>query len=103
MWEPQMNTDEHRSNSKKRFLYLYLSVFICGSISSPSYAQTTKPGDLSARPNQVRGDEITPLQQESVRKGLAWLSQHQARDGGYGAMNGPTSHAGITALAGLAF
>jgi hypothetical protein len=71
--------------------------------ASCAHAQSTKPGDLAARPNQVRGDEITPQQQEAVRKGLAWLAAHQNRDGGYGAMNGPTSHSGITALAGLAF
>src|SRR5687767_15115702 len=70
---------------------------------TPTAAQTTKPTDLAATPNQVTGDEITPAQQESVRRGLAWLATHQNRDGGYGAMNGPVSHAGITALAGLAF
>jgi hypothetical protein len=57
----------------------------------------------STRSSSVRGDEITPSQQESVRKGLSWLAAHQARDGGFGAMNGTTSHAAITALAGLAF
>ena len=40
-----------------------------------------KPDKLAARPAQVRGDEITPKQQESVRKGLAWLAAHQQRDG----------------------
>ncbi|HEX8522030.1 MAG TPA: prenyltransferase/squalene oxidase repeat-containing protein [Tepidisphaeraceae bacterium] len=69
----------------------------------PSVAQTSKPSDLAARPNQVRGDEITAAQQECVKRGLEWLAAHQNRDGGYGAMNGPNSHAAITALAGLAF
>ena len=61
---------------------------------------------LSAKANVVRGDEITPAQRESVAKGLDWLASQQADDGGYGgspyATEG-TRHAGITALAGLAF
>jgi len=52
---------------------------------------------LAAVPNQVTGDEITPEQQQCVEKGLAWLAGRQATDGGY------NNHAGITALAGLAF
>src|SRR5688572_6727516 len=36
---------------------------------------------LAQNPNQVRGDEITPQQQEAVKKGLAWLAAHQQRDG----------------------
>jgi hypothetical protein len=65
---------------------------------------SAKPkSELAERPNQVRGDEITPEQQESVRKGLKWLADHQGRDGSYGAGSGSTKHAGITALAGIAF
>ncbi|HEV2296423.1 MAG TPA: prenyltransferase/squalene oxidase repeat-containing protein [Tepidisphaeraceae bacterium] len=59
-----------------------------------------KPGEQL---NQVRGDEITPAQEVAVAKGLAWLAQAQGRDGSYGSGNGSTKHAGITALAGLAF
>jgi hypothetical protein len=48
-------------------------------------------------PNQVTGDEITDAQRAAVDKGLAWLAGHQGPDGNF------DDHAGITALAGLAF
>src|SRR6476619_1325548 len=61
-------------------------------------------GGLAATPNQVRGDEITPSQQQAVEKGLAWLAAKQSRDGSYGGQaGGYGAHTGITALAGLAF
>ncbi|MDB5171976.1 MAG: hypothetical protein JWM97_2725 [Phycisphaerales bacterium] len=60
--------------------------------------------DLADRPNQVRGDEITPAQQVSVEKGLAWMAKKQSGDGSFNTgMQGYSNHAGITALAGLAF
>ena len=60
--------------------------------------------DVAARPNQVRGDEITPAQKEAVAKGLAWLASRQANDGSFGAgAGGYGAHVGITALGGLAF
>jgi len=63
-----------------------------------------KPNDkTAAQLNQVRGDEITPAQEASVAKGLAWLAQAQGRDGSFGQGGGSGKHAGITALAGLAF
>ena len=71
--------------------------------SAPRRAGGADKSELAAQPNQVRGDEITPEQQESVRKGLKWLADHQGRDGSYGAGGGSAKHAGITALAGLAF
>src|SRR4051794_7140033 len=67
-----------------------------------SFGAEPKSG-LAAQPNQVRGDEINAAQQESVRKGLAWLAAHQQKDGAFGAGGGSTKHAGITALAGIAF
>jgi len=67
------------------------------------FAAAPKADKLAAQPNQVRGDEITPRQQEAVRKGLVWLAGHQQRDGSYGAGGSSGKHAGITALAGLAF
>ena len=79
------------------------SVVIGGSTLRVRAAETVKKPDLAERPNQVRGDEITPQQQEAVRKGLAWLAAHQQPDGSYGAGGGSGKHAGITALAGLAF
>jgi hypothetical protein len=66
-----------------------------------TFGQTTEP-KIAAQPNQVRGDEITPAQRVAVEKGLNWLATHQAKDGGFSA-GAVGSHAGITALAGLAF
>ena len=63
------------------------------------------PAGVADAPSQVRGDEITPAQQEAVRKGLEWLAVRQKQgDGNYGTgIAGYSNHAGITALAGLAF
>ena len=59
---------------------------------------------FAQRPNQVRGDEITPQQQAAVEKGLEYLASHQAANGSFGSSYGESDgHAGITALAGLAF
>ncbi len=63
-------------------------------------AAAAKPKDA---PAAVRGDEITAGQEASVAKGLAWLARAQGRDGAYGQGGGSNKHAGITALAGLAF
>jgi len=60
-------------------------------------------GDEAAlRANRVIGNEITEGQRAAVERGLSNLASRQRRDGsfaGYGAQG----HAGITALAGLAF
>ncbi len=59
-----------------------------------------------SKPSSVRGDEITPAQKQTVAKGLEWLAEQQGEDGGYGGSpysGQDTHHAGITALAGLAF
>ena len=61
-----------------------------------------RPDGLAARPNQVRGDEITPAQQRAVENGLAYLASRHQKDGSFGGY-GSGGHAGITALAGLAF
>jgi prenyltransferase beta subunit len=55
---------------------------------------------LSLHPNSVRGDEITPAQKRAVDRGLAWLARQLPPGGGAA---GYSNHAGITALAGLAF
>src|SRR5687768_16833141 len=64
-----------------------------------------KKGGLAAEPNKVRGDEITPAQKAAVEKGLDWLARRQNEAGGFGGagFGGYSNHAGITALAGLAF
>src|SRR4051794_12166502 len=69
------------------------------SAPSPSPSDQTK---LADRPNQVRGDEITPDQKGAVDRGLEWLAAHQKPDGSFTG-DGMSPHAGITALAGLAF
>jgi len=87
----------------------------CGTIIPLSRAETLAPTNnptpaststLAPQPNAVRGDEITPAQKETVTRGLNWLADQQAEDGGYGGSpySGQDSHhSGITALAGLAF
>ncbi len=80
-------------------------------IAPAAMAQDQPKGDddanaagLAQQPNKVRGDEITPEQKQKVEKGLEWLAKRQAGDGSFNTgMNGYSNHAGITALAGLAF
>src|SRR5690348_9844363 len=57
---------------------------------------------LSATPNAVRGDELNERQKVSVERGLSWLAARQAQDAAF-TQHGYSNHAGITALAGLAF
>jgi prenyltransferase beta subunit len=58
---------------------------------------------IAAQPNKVRGDEITDRQKKAVEKGLEWLAKKQRNDPATFAAQGYSNHAGITALAGLAF
>jgi prenyltransferase beta subunit len=67
--------------------------------AAPSSSDQPK---LADRPNQVTGDEINDAQKASVERGLEWLAAHQKPDGSYTG-DGMSPHAGITALAGLAF
>src|SRR5437870_1351916 len=76
---------------------LFLSLLI---ISPTLLAAEKKKTEIADHPS-VRGDEITPAQQECVRRGLKWLASHQQRDGAY-TIGGSTKHAGVTALGGLA-
>src|SRR5687767_8790468 len=69
---------------------------------SPRSGESKPAGKLADHPNQVRGDEITPAQQAAVERGLAWLAASQGKNGAFGGQ-GEAGHAGITALAGLAF
>src|SRR5687767_247580 len=85
-------------------ILLSLCVVTSTAFAQPRTARSreSKPAPTLSEPNQVRGDEITPAQQAAVERGLAWLAAHQGKDGAYGG-NGASRHAGITALAGLAF
>src|SRR4051794_41078468 len=87
---------------------LAISLFAVATLTGAAAAQdvpqlpSSQTPAVAARPNIVRGDEITPAQQRSVEKGLQWLADHQGADGSFGG-GGQGKHAGITALAGLAF
>jgi hypothetical protein len=70
--------------------------------SNPPVAAGNAANPQMGRTTTVRGDEITPKQQQAVEKGLAWLAAHQGSDGSFGG-DGLGKHAGITGLAGLAF
>jgi len=65
-------------------------------------AGADKAGGLAAEPNKGRGDELNDRHKLPVERGLAWLAAKQAQDGGF-AGHGYSNHAGITALAGIAF
>src|SRR5438128_2408183 len=76
-------------------LPICLSVTLVIALSTPSLAQEfrrrrataddsgTPAGALAPTPSLVRGDEITPQQQASVERGLAWLAAHQQRNGAF--------------------
>jgi hypothetical protein len=55
-----------------------------------------------ARP-AAQASEVTPETEAAIRRGLTWLAEHQATDGGFGSMSHYGPHVGITGLAGLAF
>jgi hypothetical protein len=87
---------------RKTALTILASAFVVSPVMAAE-RKTEKP-DIAARPNQVRGDEITPEQQQAVEKGLTYLASRQSRNGSYGSTYGGSGgHAGITALAGIAF
>lgn len=68
---------------------------------------TSQPSTpIAATANVVTGREITPAQKAAVGRALEWLASQQGEDGGYGGSpysGAEAHHAGITALAGLAF
>src|SRR5580765_5863892 len=71
---------------------------------APAKKVAAAPHAVAKNPNQVKGDEITPAQKQAVDKGLAWLSKRLTENGSLNAgVAGYSSHAGFTALAGLAF
>lgn len=85
-----------------RFSITVILALLSPAVAHFAAAARTTDGGMAAQPNQVTGKEITPAQVAAVDKGLAFLASRQRRDGsfaGYGAQG----HAGITALAGLAF
>ena len=97
------------SNPRSTFRAAVVAAVAASAFLAPAapaqQAGANKPaGDttLSPNPNAVRGDELNERQKAAVERGLAWLAQKQAQDGGF-AQHGYSNHAGITSLAGLAF
>ena len=90
-----------------------LRVALCASLAAPGAALAAdakepvpvRPEGIAERPNQVRGDEITPECKAAVEKGLAWLAGRQTHEGGFAGMQGfgYSNNVAMTALAGLAF
>ena len=83
---------------------------IGATIVTPALAQNAdkaaapRPGGIAAEPNKVRGDELNERQKLAVERGLAWLAKRINDNGTLSTgMGGYSNHAGITALAGLAF
>jgi prenyltransferase beta subunit len=90
-----------RERSKTRSLACAL---LAGCVTVASVAVPTRAADgIADRPNQVIGTEINDRQRQAVDRGLAWLAASQGADGSYGSGGGFQKHAGITALAALAF
>lgn len=84
----------------RRTLSIVVAVSTALASAGPSLL-AARPA-IAARPNQVKGNEITEKQKQAVERGLAWLAEKQGTDGSYGGGGFP-KHAGITALAALAF
>jgi hypothetical protein len=77
---------------------------LAGAMSAGAVAAPVeKEVRIADRPNQVVGNEITDAQREAVSRGLAYLASRQAADGSFGGYGSSRGHAGITALAGIAF
>src|SRR5688572_32857679 len=77
---------------------------VAASLSAQTVVAAERPAkpDVAANPNQVLGNEITAAQRDAVERGLAYLAGKQQADGSF-ALYGGRGHAGITALAGIAF
>jgi hypothetical protein len=103
-------TGRHSMNpvsSKLRWLAVAAALAAPALLSPPAGAEPAivNPNGIADRPNQVTGNEINDQQRDAVYKGLQWLANRQKQgDGSYGtSVTGYQNHAGITALAGLAF
>lgn len=99
-----------RRTSLQRTATLILAGALSAGAAAPfAFAADNAPparkhGTLSDRPNQVRGDELTPDAQAAIDKGLAWLARRQQNSGAPNApFAGYSGNTAITALAGLAF
>ena len=87
----------------RRKLLLSLAALAATPALSFGQDKPAKKEGIAARPNQVRGDEITPQTQAAIERGLAYLASKQAKAGNdRGSWSAGSSGAGITGLAGLA-
>jgi hypothetical protein len=75
---------------------------------TPAGAGGTGAGELETLhgplgDDPIEGSELTPAVVAAAERGLDYLAKVQNSDGSYGRSGGYVSHAGITALAGIAF
>jgi len=70
---------------------------LLSGVDQTSSASNSPPPSASAHKSELSSET-----REATDRGLAWLAQHQAADGSYGAMSHYGPHVGITGLAGLA-
>ena len=93
-------------------ILLPCAIALLSAGTTPSIAAPAAPQERELSSSRV---EITPGQEEAVARGLRWLADHQAADGGWSASIGfklhnsykttaeGRGHVGVTALAGMAF
>jgi hypothetical protein len=75
-------------------------VALVTSLAAPTRGQPVKP--VVPKDHPLTGNEYTPQSQQAVERGLEALARRQGADGSFGG-SGMGKHAGITALAALAF
>ena len=80
-----------------------LGVILLASLTPTLRGQEEHHPAAAGQSSQVTGQEISEGQKRAVEKGLEYLASHQFTDGGFGGDGQTSRHAGITALAGLAF
>lgn len=66
-------------------------------------AGTPLHAEDSPRTASATASELTPQWRAAVDRGLTWLAQNQADDGGYGRLSHYGPHVGLTGLSGMAF
>ncbi|MDB5294625.1 MAG: Prenyltransferase [Phycisphaerales bacterium] len=99
--------------TKSLFRNAVLAAAVAGLGLSPAAAQDAarpakpaaaarKPAGIADQANKVTGTEINDAQRKAVDRGLAWLAKRQGASDNF-AQGGYSNHAGITALAGIAF
>lgn len=93
---------DRRAGNVRGLACAALVALVLVAIARGQTAPADAPTPGLSKPNAVRGDEITPAQQDAVERGLAFLASRQGTDGSFGS-DGLGQNAAITSLAGLAF